>query len=85
METEFLTKSTGRFRKKFSRIRHLEESQEDSQIPDKEGEWPIVNLNLPNSLAIVEIEGESLDMEVVIQGLQSVLLQRKFTDRYLVM
>ena len=60
-------KSTGSFRKKSSGIRHLEESQEDSQIQDKEDGWPIFHLNLPNSLVIVvsvETEGESLDMEV---------------------
>ena len=34
-------KGTRRLRKESSGIRHLEERQEDIQIPDKEDEWPI--------------------------------------------
>ena len=39
----YWTKGTESFRKKSSDIRHLEESQEDSQIPGKENEWPFFN------------------------------------------
>ena len=64
-------KSIGRFRKKSLGIKHLQESQEDSQIPDKADEWPIFNFNLPNSLVIVvsvETEGKGLDMAVHTLG-----------------
>ena len=77
-------KSTRRVRKKSSGIRHVEESQEDCQIPDKEDGWPNFNLNLPNSPAIVvpqivvETEGVSSDMEVDIGAAVSVIAEEVY-------